>query len=96
MGLLAKLFGRRDAKLDDYVLRLVVRGPTGQTRHQFVKFEARSLEAAIQQARRRAAHENVLRWKLVDGRTNRELASWWPPAPGQASSVADAEEVTTT
>ena len=92
MGLLSKLFGRRDAELEEYLLRLAVRGPTGETRHQFIKFEARSLAAAIQHARRRAEHGKVLRWKLLDARSNKEVASGWPPGPGKASSHSEPAE----
>ncbi len=74
MGLLSKLFGKRDASIHDFVLRLAVRGPTGQTRHQFIEFQARSVVTALQHAQRRADQENVLRWKLFDDR-KREVAA---------------------
>jgi hypothetical protein len=73
MGILSKLWPRTVRTLPKYTLRLAVRGPTGQTRHQFVTFEAGSLPAAIQHAERRAAHQHVLRWKLHDA-DNREVA----------------------
>ena len=92
MRLLSKLFGRRDADLETYVLRLAVRGPTGETRHQFIKFEAGSLPVAIEYARRRVEHDSVLRWKLLDVRTNTELASGWPQRPARGSSGLDRAE----
>ena len=92
MGLLSKLFGRRDAQLETYVLRLAVRRPSGETRHQVLKFEARAPATAIEHARRRAEHQNVLRWKLLDARTNQEIASGWPPGPGKASSHSEPAE----
>jgi hypothetical protein len=74
MGLLSKLWKKSDSAMPKYTLRLAVRGPTGDTRHQFVTFQAGSTEAAIQHAERRARHQAVVRWKVFDA-TKKELAS---------------------
>ena len=74
MGLLSRFWKKPERTLPKYTLRLTVRGPTGDTRHQFLTFQAASLAAAIQHAERRAQHQNVLRWKLSDA-DNREVAS---------------------
>jgi hypothetical protein len=74
MGLLSKFWAKKVEVLPRYVVRLSVRGPTGDMRHQFVTFEASSSEAAIQHALRRATHQNVLRWKLLDSE-KREIAT---------------------
>jgi hypothetical protein len=78
MGLLSKLWKRSGEELPKYTLRLSVRGPTGDVRHQFLTFQAVSpaaaIQHAIQHAERRAQHEHVLRWKLLD-EDNREIAS---------------------
>jgi hypothetical protein len=75
MGFFARWFGRSQPALGQYVLRLLVRGPTGQTRSQHVKFEAKSLQTAIEHARRRAEHQHIFRWKLLDATGGRELAA---------------------
>lgn len=93
MGLLASIFGRDRSPLEQYTLRLAVRGPTGSRRHQFVKFQAGSLAAAVQHAQRRAEHQSVLRWKLLDVRGTRELASGWP-ARREPSRTVLPEELT--
>jgi hypothetical protein len=74
MGILSKLWKKADRDLAKYTLRLAVRGPTGDTRHQFVTFQAGSLAAAIQHAERRARHQSVVRWKVFDAE-KKELAS---------------------
>lgn len=74
MGLLSKFWGTKVVELPRYTLRLSVRGPTGDTRHQLLTFEASSPEAAIQHSLRRATHQNVLRWKLLDD-AKREVAT---------------------
>lgn len=95
MTILAKLFGRREPALPEYVLRLAIRGPSGETRHQFIKFEAHSIVTALQHAQKRAEHENVLRWKLFDAR-NKQVAAGGgrrrvPSAP-DIDEVAHAEQ----
>jgi hypothetical protein len=74
MGILSKLWKKPNSALAKYTLRLAVRGPTGDTRHQFVTFEAGSLAAAIQHAERRAKHQTVVRWKVFNAE-KKELAS---------------------
>jgi hypothetical protein len=74
MGLLSKFWAKKEEVPPRYVLRLSVRGPTGDMRHQFVTFEASSAETAVQHALRRATHQNVLRWKLIDSE-KREVAT---------------------
>lgn len=90
MGFLAKLFRRPNAALHEYSLRLALRGPTGETRHQFVKFEARSVVTALQHAQKRAGHESVLRWKLFDAH-NRQVAAG--RGGRKAQSASDSDEV---
>jgi hypothetical protein len=68
MGWFSKIWGRRESEpdLDQFTLRLAVAAPSGETRHQFVRFAAQSAATAIEHARRRAQHPSVLRWKLFD------------------------------
>src|SRR5262245_58280562 len=89
MGLLSKFWAKKEEVLPRYLLRLSVRGPTGDTRHQFVTFEASSSEAAVQHALRRATHQNVLRWKLLDSEKREVASGFGGRVTAQRNSDAD-------
>lgn len=85
MGFLMRLFGRCPDDWEEYMLRLAVLGPGGETEHRVVKFMAESAAKAIETARCRAERYHVLRWRLLETRTSREVAWGWPPAPGAST-----------
>src|SRR5262245_26743323 len=91
MGLFSKLWRRKADNLPRYVLRLSVRGPTGEMRHQFVTFEAKSREAATEHARRRAAHQRTIRWKLFDAE-KREIESGFGAHKATAPPLNDSTD----
>ena len=63
---LSRIFGWCRVPREVFRLRLTVRGPTSNRRHQYIKINAQSRQAAIRHAQERVEHPNVLRWQLVD------------------------------
>src|SRR4029450_11463368 len=90
---LTKVWGKKVEELPRYTLRLSVRGPTGEMRHQFVTFEASSLEVATQHALRRAKHQNVLRWKLFDSERKEVATGFGGRVTAQRGSDAEVSTV---